>query len=228
MCGYMRIPVAKTVRRSPFDLLLDHAGKIKEALAVMRDGCNAYLRGDFDVLNEARKRVDELESEADRIKGNIRNHLPRSVFMPVDRGIFLMLLSEQDKVIDSIQDVLEWMDMRCKPVREEFRDDIRALIDKVMEAVEEYERVVGKLRDLIESSFSTPEREETKKYIHRLHAIESESDVLEKRLSEKIFKMEDELSPGELLHLLKLVMLLGDIADHAENCGDRIRALMAR
>ena len=45
------------------------------------------------------KIVDEicrLESEADEIKNDIRGHLPKSIFMPVDRRDLLEILILQD------------------------------------------------------------------------------------------------------------------------------------
>jgi uncharacterized protein Yka (UPF0111/DUF47 family) len=40
------------------------------------------------------KKVSEIEHEADIIKGNIRNHLPSSILIPVDKGRFLWALRE--------------------------------------------------------------------------------------------------------------------------------------
>jgi len=84
------------------------------------------------------------------------------------------------------------------------------------------------LNFVIESSFVEKERENAKKIIEKLHIIEHESDLLERRLTKKIFQMEEQLSAAALFHLSKLVFLLGDISNHAENAGDRVRALIAK
>ena len=148
--------------------------------------------------------------------------------MPVDRGVFLSLLSEIDKVEDLIQDVAEWISIREKPVPDELKQDFIELFNKALEAIEYTEKAVDALNFVIESSFVEKERENAKKIIEKLHIIEHESDLLERRLTKKIFQMEEQLSAAALFHLSKLVFLLGDISNHAENAGDRVRALIAK
>ncbi len=223
-----RIPIVKTLRRSPFEKLMEHAKIVLEGGQELKKMFEAYLKGEFSEFEQSMKKIDELESQADRIKGNIRNHLPSSILMPVDKSLFLMLLSEEDKVMDVMQDVGVWISMREKPPRDDLQKDFEDLLNKVEECMEKYSEVVGRLNELVETSFSGKVREETKKAIRELHQLESESDEIERKITKKLFELEDVLSTGEFYHLMKLVMLLGDIADRLENCGDRIRAMMAR
>lgn len=228
MGGFKRVPVEKTVRRSPFELLSEHAGYVTKTAEGLTEAFNCFLKGDKKRFLEVKEEVESLESEADRIKGNIRNHLPKSILMPVDKTMFLMLLSEQDKIIDNIQDVIEWIYMRNKPPRDELIGNVKELFNQVERTVAAYEKAIGNLRDLVESSFSEKERKETKEAIWEVHREESMCDTLERNLTKKIFDMEDRMSAGEILHLTKLVMLLGEVANRAENAADRLRALMAR
>ncbi|NPA75847.1 MAG: TIGR00153 family protein [Euryarchaeota archaeon] len=225
---YVRAPIIETLRKSPFEALVEHAGIVKKSAQLLREEMNAYLDGRFEEFEKLKKEVEELELKADYIKSNIRNHLPKSVKMPVDRSVFLSLLGEVDKVEDLIQDIGEWISMREKPIPDELRGEFRKLFDKAMESVEACECAVMQLNTVIEASFAEPERKRAKELIQRLHEVEHESDIIERELTRKIFGMEDRISPVAIFHLSKLVFLLGDIANHAENAGDRIRALLAR
>ena len=228
MGGFKRVPFERTVRKSPFELLSAHARYVTKTANSLIDAFNSFLNGDEKRFLKIKEEVESLESEADRIKGNIRNHLPKSILMPVDRTMFLMLLSEQDKIIDNIQDIIEWIYMRNRPPREELSENVRELFNQVERTVAAYEKAIGNLKDLVDSSFSEKERSETKEAIWEVHRQESICDSIERSLTKKIFDMEDRMSAGEILHLTKLVMLLGEVANRAENAADRLRALMAR
>ncbi len=225
---FMRVPIIETLRKSPFEALIDHAKIVNESVAILREEIEAYIGGDFEKFEEKRKKIEELELKADYIKSNIRNHLPKDVKMPVDRGVFLSLLGEIDKVEDLIQDIGEWISMREKPVPPELLDDFKNLFEKATESIEMAQKAIMQLNVVIEASFAENERKKEKELIQKLHEIEHESDVIERKLTRKIFSMENTISPVAIFHLSKLVFLLGDIANHAENAGDRIRALLAR
>jgi len=225
---FIRTPIIQTLRKSPFEALIDHAKYVKESANLLRKAFTDYLEENYEDFERKRKEIEELELKADYIKSNIRNHLPKGVWMPVDRGVFLSLLSEMDKVEDIIQDVTEWLSLRKKPVPEELKKDFEALFEKSLESIMLCEEAIYALNVVIESSFLEREREKTKEIVHKLHIIEHESDLLERKLTREIFAIEDKLSAAALFHLSKLVFLLGEIANHAENAGDRVRALIAR
>lgn len=225
---FLRVPIIKTLRKSPFEALKDHAGIIRESASLLKEEFNDYINENFEDFEDRRKKIEELELKADYIKSNIRNHLPKGVKMPVDRGVFLALIAEMDKVEDLIQDVGEWISIREKPIPENLKENFENLFDKAFESIELSEKAVNSLNVVVESSFAENEREKTKTIIEKLHKIEHESDIIERDTTRKIFSLENEISPIAIFHLSKLVFLLGEIANHAENAGDRIRALIAR
>ena len=224
-----RAPVGNTYRKkSPFAGLFEHMSKVRECISLLRDGVLRYIDGDYEDFHEVAEKVSELEHEADLIKGNIRAHLPRSILMPVDKRYFLWVLREEDAILDHAENLAQLLDLRHTPIPDELKEDFKEHMDKVAETVEEMERAVENVRDLIETSFSGKEREESKKYIHNVHKKEWEADQIRYRITEKIYKLEDKLSPMDEYHLLKIVDWIDDIADHAENVADWLRAMIAK
>ena len=199
-----RVPAAATLRKSPFEGLYLHSEKVRECIATLDEALRAYCEEDYDKFNELAKKVIELEGEADQIKGNTRNHLPRFIFMPVDKADFLMLLREEDKILDYAEDTAVWLEFRHTPIPDSIKGDFMAHADKVVECVEILQKSMQNLRDLLETSFSRKEREQTKKLIHEI------------------------LDPVSIFHLVKVVDIIAQIANHAENAGDRIRAMIAK
>jgi hypothetical protein len=62
--------------------------------------------------------------------------------------------------------------------------------------------------------------------IHQLRQHEHDADQLEEALKRKIFGTVQD--PVAVYHLVQLADMIGDIADHAENAGDMMRAMIAK
>ena len=226
--GYIRAPLATSWRKSPFEGLMEHAHLVRECMVPLREAVQAYMEGDMERYAAASKKVSEKEHEADLIKSRVRNNLPKAVFMPVDKSTFLMLLREEDAILDYAEDVVVWLGMRNTRTPEDLKKDVLAFFDEVETTVRTYEEAMAHLSDLVKSSFSKKEVERVKEHIKEVHEHEYHADKLNHRLSKKIFAMEDALGPVGVYHLLKTINLMDQIANHAENAVDRLRAMVAR
>ena len=224
-----RAPVQDTFRRkSPFNQLLEHMCKIKECIDNLGNGLIKYYQGDYKNFSELAKKVSKIEHEADLIKSNIRNHLPSHIFMPVDKGKFLWALREQDAILDHAENLAIMLDMRHtkipKPIQGFFIEHIKL----VMKTVEAMEKAVCNIRDLVETSFVKREREQTKQYIYKVHEFEYKADQKKYEMTQGIYNLEKKLDPMDVYHLLKIADWVDDIADHAENVADWLRAMIAK
>ncbi len=67
--------------------------KIIEGVSIIREALECYISGSgvCREFKELTAEVDAIEEHADKIKRNIRNHLPRRLFMPVDKTLFFEL-----------------------------------------------------------------------------------------------------------------------------------------
>jgi len=74
--------------------------------------------------------------------------------------------------------------------------------------------------------FSEKQRRTVKEIIANLRQMEHEADKREYSLIKKIFKYEKD--PITLQHLVRLTEIIGNIADHAENTADMMRAMLAK
>jgi len=224
----IRVPLLGTLRPDPFKRLNDHAKIVKCCTESMQAAVTAYFEGDFKRFETYRVKVTEQEGEADLIKKNIRNHLPHNIHMPVDKRNFMLLLTQQDKILDYEEDVVQWLSIRTTKCDEQLAKEFLTLTDKVVETIQHFERAIFNLTDVVEASFSDEERSETKRYIKHVSSSEHDSDLLEHQLSRTIFSLEGTLSAMDIYHLLRTVQLLGEVANHAENASDRVRTLLAR
>ncbi len=226
---HFRVPVSDTYRRkTPFSQLLEHMEKVRECIDILGDGLNRYYKGDYKGFSDLAKKVSEIEHEADIIKGNLRNHLPSSLFMPVDKGKFMWALREQDKILDHAENLVNMLDMRHTKVPKELQSVFIEHAKLVMKTVEAMETAVGNIRDLVQTSFVKREREQTKQLVRKVHRYEWEADQKKYEMTKGIYKLEKKLNPMDVYHLLKMADWVDDIADHAENVADWLRAMIAK
>jgi len=226
---HFRAPVSETYRRkSPFDQLLEHMGKVRECIDLLGDGLIRYYKGDYKGFSELAEKVSALEHEADIIKGNLRNHLPNSLFMPVDKGKFLWALREQDAILDHAENLMQMLDMRHTKIPDELQKIFIEHAQLVVKTATAMEDAVESIRDLVETSFVQREREQTKQFIHKVHDYEWQADQKKYDLTKGIYKLEKKSAPMDVYHLLKIADWVDDIADHAENVADWLRSMIAR
>ncbi len=222
----MRIPFSSIFITSPFDALQEHAEKVKECSWAFQQAMECYASSRCDTFEELRQDVSRFENEADAIKRRIRGHLPKGVMMPVEKFQLFRYLREQDSVLDSVKSSINWLSFRPEAGIPEYAEkDFFLLIDAVIEPIEELTIMVSEAR-IYFKNFSEKQRQKVKEIIANLRQMEHEADKLEYALKKKIFK--NEKDPITLMHLVKLTETIGNIADHAENTADMMRAMLAK
>jgi len=221
----MRLLLSSLFYRSPFKELQKHADKVKECARLFREAAVCHIGQEckeFDLLTE---QVARLESEADDIKRNIRNHLPKGILMPVDKFEFFDYLREQDKVLDEVEDALFWLSFRPRGIPDEVSTDIHHLVEAVIPPIERLSDLVALATEYFRSK-SEAQRTKMKGLIRDIRQYERETDLLERELNFKIFGIIKD--PLVVFHLVRLVEIIADIADHAQNASDRMRVMIAR
>jgi predicted phosphate transport protein (TIGR00153 family) len=227
--NHFRVPVADTYRRkTPFRQLYDHMNVVKRGIDALGEGLIHYYTGNYKGFSKLAKSIAEYEHEADVIKSNLRNHLPNSLFMPVDKGKFLRALREQDAILDHANTLARMLDMRHTKIPKPLQKGFIEHVEGSLKTVGAMEKAVGNIMDLVETSFVKRERDQTKEHIHEVQRLEQETDEIKYKVTKAIYKMEDKLKPMDTYHLLKIIDWVDDIADHAENVTDWLRAMIAR
>ncbi|KPK33377.1 MAG: hypothetical protein AMK70_09475, partial [Nitrospira bacterium SG8_35_1] len=90
--------------KSPFGPLVEHTKKVHECVEMIRPLMEALVNENYDEIRRLQDQVSRLEYEADTIKHNVREHLPRRYFMPVERVDLERIISSQDNIADKAED----------------------------------------------------------------------------------------------------------------------------
>lgn len=187
---------------------------------------DAMVAGDREALPRLRDDIDQLEHEADRVKHEIRSHLPRRLMLAIERRDLLEILDFQDSIADRAQDVAQLVDQRGMLVPGDMANDMTAFVARVVSACEKAEAIINELDELVETGFLGREVERVERMIKDLSLIESETDADAERLQRALFAQEDQLGVSTVFWW-ELIRLVAEIADYAERVGNRLRLLTA-
>jgi predicted phosphate transport protein (TIGR00153 family) len=222
----MRIPFFSMFMTSPFEGLQEHAEKVKECGWAFQQAIECHIADKCQTFEEFRQEVIRLETEADAIKRRIRGHLPKGTLMPVYNFLLFRYLREQDAVIDAVEDALDWISFRSEPgIPPELEKEFVALADAVIDPIEELSKMVAEARKYFKN-YSEDQRVIIKNIIRTLRRQEHEADKAEDMVKQKVLNMN--IDAVTVFHMVRLAETIGSIADHAENAGDMMRAMIAR
>ena len=220
----MRIPFISLFMRSIFDGLQAHADKVKECAWAFQQAIECHIAEQCERFEEFRREVEQLESDADSIKRRICDHLPNRTLMPVDRFQLYQYLREQDKVLDAVEEALDWLSYRSDPgIPEALEKDFFLLVDAVLDPVEEMCRLVLEARKYFRS-YSAKQRILVKDIVQTLQRQQHEAGKVEDGIKEKLLNMQ--IGAITVFHMIRLAETIGSIADHAENAGDMVRSMV--
>ena len=222
----MRIPFFSMFMTSPFEGLQEHAEKVKECAWAFQQAIECHFSPKCQTFEDFRQDVNKLESEADAIKRRIRGHIPKGTVMPVYNFLLFRYIREQDNVMDAVEDALDWISYRSEPgIPAELHKDFVLLVDAVIDPIEELSRMVTEARKYFKN-YSEDQRVVVKDIIRTLRHKEREADKVEDKIKFKVFNMQTD--PVTVFHMVRLAEIIGAIADHAQNAGDMMRAMVSK
>ena len=222
----MRIPFLNMFMTSPFEGLQEHAQKIKECTWAFQQAIECHFSSKCETFEEFRDEISQLESEADTIKRRIRGHIPKRTMTPVSTFLIFRYLKQQDGVLDAVEETLDWISYRSETkVPIELEKDFALLVNAVIDPIENLNSMVAEAREYFKT-YSERQRIVVKNIIHTLHQQEREVDKFEYIIKKKVFSME--IDAVSIIYLVRLAEIIGSIADHAQNAGDMMRAMLSK
>jgi predicted phosphate transport protein (TIGR00153 family) len=219
---------SKLFGQSPFTALQEHMRVVLECAREVQPLIEALVAGDQALVVELKDRIFEREAEADRIKHELRAHLPKSLFMPVDRRDLLEVLLLQDTIANVAQDIAGLLIERKMSIPVFLSDPLIVLTARCVDTVEHAARVIEELDELLAIGFRGREVDRVDEMLKELNQIEDETDELGIALARALFDHEDELKPVSVMMWYQIIEWVGDLADYAEKVGDHLRLLIAK
>ena len=221
-------PLLKLFGQPPFKPLQEHMRVVVSCSAEVPSLFEALFAGDEDKIKKTRDEIFALENEADDLKNQLRSHLPKTLFMPVDRRDILEILDLQDSIADTAQDIAGMLMVRRPKVIEPIREPLMILTQRCLDACNQMAKIMEQLDELLETGFRGRESEIVVTMIDELNKIETDTDQRGTELLKELFAHEDTIDPVSLMIWLRLIHWVGDLANYSEKVGNRLRLLIAR
>lgn len=220
--------IEELFKSSPFEPLLHHLQKVRECVTLVRPMFQAVREEQYDRLEEIVKRVFKTEHEADAIKDEIRQVIPRSFFLPVYRGDLLGYLKLQDDMADAVEDLAILLTIKRLKMPPGMADSVFAYIDTVLRTCDKNYEINERLPDLVARGFHADQATGFLDLIREVEKAEWEADKVQYHLSQSLFAVEDQIKPSDLMLWWRIFLELGQLANHAEKLADRLRRMLSQ
>ncbi len=217
--------IAKLFGRSPFAPLQSHMEKVSDCVLLLDNLFIALKEKNYEKLIEIKKNISKKEHIADLTKNDIRNHLPKSLFLPIDRSSFLDILALQDSFADKAEDIAVIVTLKELKHFEDL-DGFEQFYKKNIESFISAHKVIKEFDILLESSFGGIEAEKVKKMIKDLAFKEHELDIFGYNLLKKLYALTEKLSYSTFYLWNTILKEIGEISNIAEKLGNRIRMIL--
>jgi predicted phosphate transport protein (TIGR00153 family) len=214
--------------KSPFGPIQRHMQLVHECVEALGKLLDAFTGEEGKDLESLASEVCELERKADVVKNDIRDTLPKSIFMPVDRRDLLEVVSNIDDIADTAEDVARLIALRKKPIPNQLKERFREFTGFVFSTEKMANEVVAKLDNLLASSFAGVEADRALDRIRLLGEEERNSDIAQETLLTELFELEDQFKPFDLYWWLKIFGKIGTIADKSQRMVNRLRLFMSK
>lgn len=223
----MRPSIAKVFGRSPFIPLQSHMEKVNDCIERLPAIFEAYSQGDEARVQELSAEISKLEHDADLVKHDIRENLPRGIFMPVDRNAILQILEIQDSIADHAENIGVLLTFKLAKTIEPFKALLDTFIRKNMEAFAHARKIIGELDELLETGFGGAEAQKVREMVSTVEKLEHEADVIQREMLRELLRHEDDLSYGDFFLWTRVIRQVANISDRSENLAGTIRTTLA-
>jgi predicted phosphate transport protein (TIGR00153 family) len=214
--------IGKLFGRSPFGQIQQHMDQVSKCISKMSEAIDVVKAGRFDDLDRISVEVSQLEHQADQIKDDIRGRLLKRVFMPIDRSEVLEILSLQDSLADTAEDVCKVLTLKPLPMPDDLKQDFDQFVEFNLQAFEIVANVIKQLDELIESGFGGMEAERIRGMAKDAAFAEHQADLIQMQLLKKIYAHDEDMTIGEFHLWMRFTRVLSQISNASENLVNRI------
>jgi predicted phosphate transport protein (TIGR00153 family) len=220
------LTIARLFGKSPFAPLQRHMDKVASCMQELPRLFLAILQQDEETIAQICIKISQLEHEADITKNDIRNHLPKSLFLPVDRGSLLEILRLQDALSDQAEKIAKTATFKSLDLPKTMTALFELFCTKTMEIFWFTRQVIRELDELLESSFGGLEAEKVKGMIEQIAFHEYENSLLQIKLIKSLYQEGEHLHYSSFHLCYTLIQEIGALSSISEQLGNRIRMLL--
>jgi predicted phosphate transport protein (TIGR00153 family) len=212
--------------RSPFTPLQTHMEKVAQCVEKLEELYEVFSKNEQDKVKTIVEEISEMEHSADITKNDIRNNLPRGLFLAINRANLLEILSLQDTIADKAEDIGVLMTLKKLEPIDNLMDDLKRFLQKNIEAVQQVNSIIRELDELLQSTFGGTEAKRVRQIINDVAYIEHEADLMQHEILKKLYNMDDRLTYSSFSLWMNIIRTIAALGDTSEKLANRISMLL--
>ena len=220
--------LSELISKSPFGPIQVHMEKSKQCAEELLVYLDAAASNDWDKATISRQNIIQLEKDADELKAETRDLLPKGLFLFVPRGDLLDLIGLADEIPNTIKDVSGLMYGRKMIIPSQISTYFKEFSIEAVSAVTTASAAIDQLTEVSRLAFGSKASTELDKIISSLDSQEREIDQLEVVVRQQLFDIEKDLPPVDVMFLYDVINKIGELADRAEQLGHRLTLIAVR
>ena len=219
---------SELISRSPFGPIQVHMEKTKQCAEELLIYIDAASSNDWDKATISRQKIIQLEKDADGLKAETRDLLPKGLFLFVPRGDLLDLIGLADEIPNTIKDISGLIYGRKMKIPSQISTSFKDFLSEAVSAVTTASAAIDQLTEVSRLAFGSKASTELDKIISGLDSKEREIDQLEVVVRQQLFDIEKDLPPVDVIFLYDVINKIGELADRAEQLGHRLTLIAVR
>jgi len=209
--------------RSPFAPLESHIEIVSQCVHNYPKLFDAISKRDLNLANQIAEEIYSLEHHADMIKNDIRNHLPKTLILPIARHQILEILHVQDRIADHAQDGAIMAMLKPLQFFPSFEEQFLKFLAMNIETFDTAKKIIKEIHELVESSFGGIEAERVRRMVDYVAHQEHEVDLIQRNLLKTLFQAESEMSYGTFYQWQRVIESVSSFSNLSENLAYRVR-----
>jgi hypothetical protein len=214
--------------KSPITPLQKHMKQAHSCLKDFAVFAKAANDQDWEKAETVCISINNKEEKADKLKKKLRMNLPSTFMMPFSRRDLLDVLLIQDSIANITKDLAGLMMTRHMVFPEEISDDFIKLAELCVKTSGAALVAINELDELLETAFSSRERKIVSKMIKTVNELEHETDDAQNDIRNKLFALESDLPPVDVMFYYRAIEWLGETADAAQKVGSRFEVMLTK
>lgn len=209
--------------RSPFAPLYSHMEKVAVCVHLLETIFDAIEQKDYAAVEAAAAKIVDYEHQADLTRNDILNHLPKSLYLPINRGQLVEILNTQDEIADNAKDVAVLVTVKPIELQPYFKTEFQEFLLKNISTFNTVFMITKEMHELLESSFGGVEAEKVRSMVEEVSFKEHEVDLIQRKLLKKLIQSDDQMSYTTFYLWQKICAATAAISNLSEILAFRIR-----
>jgi uncharacterized protein len=185
-------------------------------MLVFREGIKAYIGKDMEAFNRHLHKVEQLESNADKLQRSIENEMITHSILPQHRGEVSSLIDVLDEIIDTIKATLNEFSIEMPDIPASLNTNFVSIMEASVCAGEE---LIPAARAYFKAPYTVREK------LLKVYYFESETDKISRNTTRIIFQEMKELDLAHKSHLRYIIHHIENISDNAQKAADLLSGM---